>query len=351
MPFREDRTTYTSAAALLANSLSEGDKWTLLLDDGTEWTSGTVDRDGLLVPHPFAVTREDEFFPMSNLEIAPITDLVLNAGGTGYAAGDVGKTLTITPGTFTTAATATIATVGGGAVTGVTFADGGTGYTTGVSAGAATTGAGNNDCTLDPVYQSAEGCGCVEPLQNGDLIEIDSTGLVLTPDGSNQPWAKLPWEMNRPFIFELNNNTPLTPTTTIIAWGFLRSKAATMGSQDFYGLYLHFDDPTWEVLGVKYDDGGVSSGGTVTSGLAATADRRLAMWAPWTTVQATSYFSGNAWSYPTTSWQVRPAQGANVGVDYTDVTETFFPIVYGAGTGTTTVVGARCTDTQGQGFS
>ena len=78
-------------------------------------------------------------------DLAIATSIVLNAAGTGYA---VGETLTVTGGTFTTAATLSVTAETGGIIDSVTVLDPGV-YTVFPGVGAATTGSTNNDATVD----------------------------------------------------------------------------------------------------------------------------------------------------------------------------------------------------------
>jgi hypothetical protein len=82
----------------------------------------------------------------------------IGAGGSGYVAADVGATLTVVGGTFTTAATFRITAVTGGAVAGVVLVNGGTGYVFPVPANpAATAGGTGTGCTLNLQYLGMTG--------------------------------------------------------------------------------------------------------------------------------------------------------------------------------------------------
>lgn len=79
-----------------------------------------------------------------------VTAVAIQAGGTGYAVGDI---VTVTGGTFDFVAKLRVTTVSGGVVTGVVVSEGGS-YTSNPSNPVAVTGPGNDDATFNLTFAS-----------------------------------------------------------------------------------------------------------------------------------------------------------------------------------------------------
>ncbi len=118
------------------------------------------------------------------------TDTV-NSGGSGYVAGDVGKTVNVVGGTYTTQAQVTISAVSGGAVTAVTLANAGV-YSstsgTGATAGGGTAGSG---LTLylgfAPIAQTL--FGGTAPADGWKIVNPNASGDIWASDNGTTPAA------------------------------------------------------------------------------------------------------------------------------------------------------------------
>ncbi len=119
----------------------------------------------------------------------------INSGGAGYVSGDVGKTVNLVGGTSTTPAQLTIASVSGGAVTGVSVAT--SGIYTSTSGTGATTGGGTAGSGLTlylgfaPIAQTlfsgtapVDGWKIVDPNASGDMWVSDN-GTTPTANGAS----------------------------------------------------------------------------------------------------------------------------------------------------------------------
>ena len=118
------------------------------------------------------------------------------SGGTGYVSGDVGKTVNVVGGAYTTQAQVTISAVSGGAVTAITVANAGV-YSAAPSQPQATTGGGTTGSGLTlylgfaPIAQTlfggtapADGWKIVNPNASGDIWASDN-GTTPTANGAS----------------------------------------------------------------------------------------------------------------------------------------------------------------------
>ena len=118
------------------------------------------------------------------------------SGGSGYVSGDVGKTVNVGGGTYTTQAQVTIASVSGGAVTGITIANAGI-YSAAPAQAQATSGGGTTGAgltlylTFAPIAQTlfggaapADGWKIVNPNASGDMWASDN-GTTPSANGAS----------------------------------------------------------------------------------------------------------------------------------------------------------------------
>jgi hypothetical protein len=127
-----------------------------------------------------------------------IASYSVNSGGSGYVAGDVGKTVSLVGGTSpsSTPAQFTIASVSGGAVTAITLANAGV-YSAAPSVAAATTGGGTTGSglvannSMAPIAQTlfggtapANGWKIVNPNASGDIWASDN-GVAPAANGAS----------------------------------------------------------------------------------------------------------------------------------------------------------------------
>jgi hypothetical protein len=124
-----------------------------------------------------------------------VATFAVASGGTAYVAGDVGKTVAVVGGTFTTQAQATIASVAGGAVTGVTLANSGV-YSVTPAQPQATTGGGTTGSGLTltlgfaPIAQTL--FGGVAPVNGWKINNPNAAGDLWASDDGVAPTANGP---------------------------------------------------------------------------------------------------------------------------------------------------------------
>lgn len=126
-----------------------------------------IDSDvGILLVHSIYFVSRD------GLELSGIQSAAVNAGGTGYAVGDL-VSITYTDGVVTRNSIARVLTEAGGVVTGIEVADPGTFSTNPTTLAALATvkltGSGNDDLTVDVVLETDFGdIGLVPKTMRGD---------------------------------------------------------------------------------------------------------------------------------------------------------------------------------------
>ena len=124
-----------------------------------------------------------------------VATFAVASGGAAYVAGDVGKTVAVVGGTFTTQAQATIASVAGGAVTGVTLANSGV-YSVTPAQPQATTGGGTTGSGLTltlgfaPIAQTL--FGGVAPVNGWKINNPNAAGDLWASDDGVAPTANGP---------------------------------------------------------------------------------------------------------------------------------------------------------------
>jgi hypothetical protein len=328
----------------------ENTSWVLMLSDSTEWCRGTVDAAGDLVPHPFTVTRDGDFFPLSELAMAAITNLAPTGGssGTNYLVDDI---LTLTGGVFITAATARVASIGGGGeVTSVDTVTSGVGYTQypNDAAGTTTDSASGAGCTLDQTFEGVAS-GKLVPLTPRDGASITANGIELECNATfPESIVRFPITMKRPIAVEFKLAVSEISAGPIFYHKVVRSLDET----DDYGGWIG-NSSGWKVSGAKTTNGTPANASTkpdITTIVG--GDMRLFLDHGYQTAGVPFFVAtANAWGART---MFNSGLTVDNGQDWRNEPERFFIDLRAnrsLGNATLTVKGIKITDSIGQGIT